>query len=45
MVDPPEGERQDVPLAGVAEWQTRRIQNPILAREWGFESPLRHFPN
>ena len=42
MVDPPVGERQDVPLAGVAEWQTRRIQNPILAREWGFKSPLRH---
>lgn len=30
------------PLAGVAEWQTRWIQNPLLETEWGFKSPLRH---
>ena len=24
-------------------WQTRRIQNPVPAREWGFDSPLRQF--
>ena len=28
--------------AGVAEWQTRRTQNPLSARTWGFDSPLRH---
>jgi hypothetical protein len=31
--------------AGVAEWQTRRIQNPVLARGCGFNSHLRYsFP-
>lgn len=29
-------------LAEVAEWHTRRFQKPVPAREWGFESPLRH---
>src|SRR4051812_48049202 len=29
--------------AGVAEWQTRRIQNPVLARVCGFNSHLRYF--
>ena len=29
--------------AEVAEWHTRRFQKPIPVREWGFESPLRHF--
>ena len=29
-------------LAGVAEWQTRRTQNPLSASSWGFESPSRH---
>ncbi len=29
-------------LAGVAEWQTQRTQNPPGATLWGFESPLRH---
>jgi hypothetical protein len=28
--------------AGVAEWQTRRIQNPVYASRCGFESHLRH---
>ena len=28
--------------AGVAEWQTRRIQNPLPARACGFKSHLRH---
>jgi hypothetical protein len=28
--------------AGVAEWQTRRIQNPLPARACGFDSLLRH---
>jgi hypothetical protein len=28
--------------AGVAERQTRRIQNPLLARVCGFKSLLRH---
>jgi hypothetical protein len=26
--------------ARVVEWQTRRTQNPLLARAWGFKSPL-----
>ena len=28
--------------AGVAEWQTRRTQNPLPARACGFDSLLRH---
>ena len=28
--------------AGVAEWQTRRTQNPLVARPCGFDSLLRH---
>jgi hypothetical protein len=28
--------------AGVAEWQTRRTQNPLAARPCGFDSLLRH---
>lgn len=28
--------------AGVAEWQTRRIQNPLAAMSCGFKSHLRH---
>ncbi len=33
--------------AGVAEWQTRRTQNPLVARPCGFDSLLRHhhFPD
>lgn len=31
-----------VELAGVAEWQTRRIQNPLAAMSCGFKSHLRH---
>ena len=30
--------------AGVAEWQTRRTQNPLVARPCGFDSLLRHHP-
>src|SRR5690606_3784389 len=30
--------------AEVAEWQTRRIQNPLSARACRFESDLRHSP-
>ena len=26
----------------VAEWQTRRIQDPLLERVWGFKSLLGH---
>ncbi len=29
-------------LAGVAEWQTRGIQNPVLATGCGFKSHLRY---
>ena len=29
--------------AGVAEWQTRRIQNPLLARVWRFKSSSRYY--
>ena len=28
--------------AGVAEWQTRRIQNPLPLKACGFKSHLRH---
>ncbi len=28
--------------AGVAEWQTREIQNLLSSRVWGFKSPPRH---
>jgi hypothetical protein len=34
--------RHLIEYAGVAEWQTRRTQNPFLEREWGFESLHRH---
>jgi hypothetical protein len=30
--------------AEVAEWQTRRTQNPVLARGCGFKSHLRYYP-
>ena len=30
-------------VAEVAEWQTRRIQNPMPARVCGFESHLRYY--
>src|SRR4051794_26057206 len=30
------------PLARVAEWQTRRTQNPLFERTCGFESHLGH---
>lgn len=30
-------------LARVAEWQTRRTQNPLLATTCGFESHLGHY--
>ncbi len=29
-------------VAGVAEWQTRRIQNPLPLKACGFKSHLRH---
>ena len=29
-------------VAGVAKWQTRRIQNPLPSKVCGFESRLRH---
>ena len=32
----------DRSLAGVAEWQTRRTQNPVFERACGFKSHLRH---
>jgi hypothetical protein len=31
--------------ARVAEWQTRWLQVPVLARVWGFKSPLAHMQN
>lgn len=36
--------REDL-RAGVAEWQTRWIQNPVWATMCGFKSHLRYFRN
>ena len=32
------------PRASGGIWQTRRIQVPVSARTWGFNSPLAHDP-
>ncbi len=40
----PRAGKLEVCLAEVAEWQTRRTQNPLPARVCGFNSHLRHFP-
>ena len=37
--------RQELGQAEVAEWQTRRTQNPVPARGCGFKSHLRHSSN
>ncbi|ALA58187.1 hypothetical protein NITMOv2_1767 [Nitrospira moscoviensis] len=31
-----------MPLPGWRNWQTRRTQNPVLAREWEFDPPSGH---
>jgi hypothetical protein len=31
--------------AGMAEWKTRRTQNPLGESPWGFESPSRYRPH
>jgi hypothetical protein len=31
-------------LPGWRNWQTRRTQNPVLAREWEFDPPSGHQP-
>jgi hypothetical protein len=35
-------QRSRVP--GWRNWQTRRTQNPVLAREWEFDPPSGHHP-
>ena len=40
----PGGIMQTAVRARVVEWQTRRTQNPLLARACGFESHLGHLP-
>ena len=41
----PEPEERQLRSTGPGEWrnwQTRRIQVPVIARSWGFNSPLAH---
>jgi hypothetical protein len=37
--------RHLIEYADVAEWQTRRTQNPFSERKWRFESSHRHHKN